>query len=277
MNEYHLHMKIPKEVFQQFKDVRGFSLRSARVFTAWSGSRSYGTQIVDPNAPVQSDYDVMMVAIPPPERVYGLNRWETPYQIQHEEWDVTVYPIHQFFRLLLNGNPSLACNLWSDRKSITYKTDSFNKVLHNREAFSSLKLVRAFIGYARGQFHKMELDRDMPTGDLGEKRKKLVETFGYDTKNAGHLVRLLIKCAEFVVTSKIQVFRTVDAPHLRDIRSGKFTLAEVKTEAEGLFEKIQSLLPFSTLPESPNSELAEQLLMDCYDEHWGTNDYPGYQ
>jgi len=270
-------MKIPKEVYQKFKETRGFSLRSSRVFTAWSGSRSYGTQIVDPNAPVQSDYDVVMVAVPPPEFVYGLNRWETPYQIMHEDWDVTVYPIYQFLRLLLNGNPSLACNLWSDRKSIIYKTDAFEEILLHKDAFSSLKMVRSFLGYARSQFRKMELTHYMPTGDLGEKRKKLVETFGYDTKNAGHLIRLLVKCAEFVVTHKIQVFRTVDAPHLRDIRSGKFALTKVKAEAESLFEKIQTLLPHSSLPENPNTELVEQLLMGCYEEHWGTNATTGHE
>lgn len=225
---------------------------------------------MDPAAPVQSDNDAVLVVVPPPRFVYGISPWTTPYQIQHEYWDVTVYPISQFIRLLLNGNPSLSCILWSDDRSIEWVSPHFAEILEHRDEFSSLKLVRAFTGYANGQFRSMELTQGKPTGKLGEKRKKLVETYGYDTKNAGHLIRLLRMCREFVVDGQLRVFRTRDADHIRAIRCGNFSIGQVREEAEQLFSEIETLLPSSPVPEQPNAGRVEELLMNCYKRHWNS-------
>ena len=268
-------MNIPSEIHRRFAESRGFRLSPSVMFAARSGSHSYGTQIVDPNAPVQSDNDAVLVVVPPENLVYGVAPWTTPYQLQHEDWDVTVYPLSQFIRLLLKGNPSLACILWSDDRSIDWVSPHFSKILECRDSFSSLHLVRAFTGYAAGQFREMELTQGRPTGKLGEKRKKLVETYGYDTKNAGHLVRLLRMCLEFLIDGKLRVFRTHDADHLRAIRSGNFSMGEVKEEADRLFREISLAIPASSVPEQPDTKFVERLMMDCYKNHWGT--FPNYQ
>jgi predicted nucleotidyltransferase len=101
-------------------------------------------------------------------------------------------------------------------------------------------------------------------GYMGEKRKSLVRKFGYDTKNAAHLIRLMRMCCEFLATAELNVFRTTDAQEIRDIKSGKWTLDDVKTEAERLFTYAEKIKDTSLLPETPNESEIDELVVDCY-------------
>jgi len=113
-------------------------------------------------------------------------------------------------------------------------------------------------------------------GYMGAKRKALVRKYGYDTKNAAHLIRLMRMCNEFLQTGKLNVFRDRDGAELIDIKQGKWTLDEVKLEAEDLFAKVKELKETSRLPENPNAEAIDALLIHLHqelyfpdDEDWG--------
>ena len=126
--------------------------------------------------------------------------------------------------------------------------------------FCSKLAISSFVGYAYGQLKRMEkfcTDK----AHLGEKRKKLIEQFGYDTKNASHLVRLLRMGIEFVETGDMQVYRTDDAQELIDIKRGKWSLEKVKQLSDRLFEQLESVGQKSPLPEEPDYEGAEKLLI----------------
>ena len=105
-------------------------------------------------------------------------------------------------------------------------------------------------------------------GYMGEKRKNLVKKYGYDTKNAAHLIRLLRMCCEFLETGELQVYRTDDAQEIKDIKSGKWPLEEVQEEAKRLFEWSHNRMQFSTLPEEPDFETINKLLVQLYEEHY---------
>jgi hypothetical protein len=98
-------------------------------------------------------------------------------------------------------------------------------------------------------------------GYMGEKRKKLVEKFSYDCKNASHLIRLLRMGIEFLTDGKLRVFRE-DAPELKDIKTGKWSLERVKAEANRLFILSQEAFVRSKLPEKPDTEKVEKLLIE---------------
>jgi polyhydroxyalkanoate synthesis regulator phasin len=98
-------------------------------------------------------------------------------------------------------------------------------------------------------------------GYMGEKRRKLIEKFGYDVKNASHLIRLLHMGIEALQTGDIKVLRNVDAEMLIDIKTGKWTLDEVKMYADELFHQVKKAYRKSDLPEEPNKEKVESLLM----------------
>lgn len=99
-------------------------------------------------------------------------------------------------------------------------------------------------------------------GFKGYKRKKLIEQYGYDTKDASHLIRLLRMGCEFMQTGEFQVKRTTDAQELMDIKTGGWPLAEVQEEADRLFEVFEAFKERSTLPDEPDRERAESLCVE---------------
>jgi hypothetical protein len=99
-------------------------------------------------------------------------------------------------------------------------------------------------------------------GYMGEKRKSLVLRHGYDAKNAAHCIRLLRMCKEFLVNGRMEVYRTRDAEELLDIKRGKWRLDQVKEQARELFEDIAAARDASPLPDGPDREAVERLLIE---------------
>ena len=98
------------------------------------------------------------------------------------------------------------------------------------------------------------------SGYMGAKRKRLVEQFGFDTKNAAHSIRLLRMACEFLQTGELVVDRSsVDAAELLSIKKGGWTLEECQEEADRLFEVLTAFYERSQLPEEPDYKLAEEL------------------
>jgi len=98
-------------------------------------------------------------------------------------------------------------------------------------------------------------------GYMGEKRKRLVLERGFDCKNAAHLIRLLRMCKEFLQDGAMQVYRHKDAAELMDIKNGKWTLDDVKAHAEELFAECREAKDKSELPDGPDREAVEEMLM----------------
>ncbi len=97
-------------------------------------------------------------------------------------------------------------------------------------------------------------------GYMGRKRKELVMKFGYDCKNAAHLIRLLKMGIEFLGQGVLYVDRSnIDAEELLQIKRGEWPLERVTEEAERLFKLAEKEYSLSPLPEAPDREAAERL------------------
>ncbi len=129
--------------------------------------------------------------------------------------------------------------------------------------FVSKQAYHSFSGYAYGQFKRMTNFKF--EGYMGEKRKKLVDKFGYDCKNAGHLIRLLKMGIEYLTEGVLYVERE-DAPQLLSIKNGEWTLEQVKREAEKLFALTQEAYIRSPLKDKPDYEKAERLVISILKE-----------
>lgn len=104
----------------------------------------------------------------------------------------------------------------------------------------------------RGKYYK---------GYMGDKRRQLVERFGYDTKNAAHLIRILRMGIEFLTEGVLYVERE-DKQELLNIKQGLWSLDDVKAESERLFALAQEAYVRSPLPPEPDRDRAERLIMD---------------
>ena len=104
-----------------------------------------------------------------------------------------------------------------------------------------------------------------------EKRKKLVEKYGYDCKNASHLIRLLKMGMEFLTEGRLFVERVSDASQLLDIKTGKWTLDEVKTEAKKLFALSEEAYVRCTLPQHVNLDLINETCVEILQNYLSSN------
>jgi len=102
------------------------------------------------------------------------------------------------------------------------------------------------------------------------KRSILEEQFGYDTKHAMHLVRLLRMGYEAVTEGILRV-RRPDAEELVAIRNGAWTYEDVVKYAEEMDAKVMAAIETSPLPKNPDIKLAAQLVMEVQDMVWNGN------
>ena len=93
------------------------------------------------------------------------------------------------------------------------------------------------------------------------KRAKLEEQYGYDTKHAMHLCRLLSMGTEILETGEVQVYRS-DAEWLMGIRRGKLSYQELLQWAKEREGRLVEAEARSELPSEPDREKAEQIVIE---------------
>lgn len=101
-----------------------------------------------------------------------------------------------------------------------------------------------------------------------ETRSVLEESFGYDTKHASHVVRLMRMGVEILSEGIVKVKRP-DAAELLDIRNGKWKYEELLEWAEYHDDLVRDkLYKSSFLPKSTDIKLAAKVLMETQDIVW---------
>jgi len=98
------------------------------------------------------------------------------------------------------------------------------------------------------------------------KRSELEEKYGYDTKHAYHLVRLIRMCREVLLTGKVIVKRP-DREELLAIRNGAWTYEQLIEFAEREDIALNELYNSTTiLPKVPNKEKLDQLCIKLIEQ-----------
>lgn len=92
-------------------------------------------------------------------------------------------------------------------------------------------------------------------------RAELEKKFGYDTKHACHLMRLLRMCREILETGKVLVKRP-DAEELRAIRSGAWSYERICEFAENEDKALNEVVKKSKLPSSPDTNTIQSIVYD---------------
>ncbi len=222
------------------------------------GSQAHGTYV--PTHPDSvDDEDLMGIVVMPMDHYIGLKSFEVQ-EIKFERYDLVIYDIKKFVSLLLKQNPNVIMLLWLQDHWYTKRSEWGDLLIQNRTAFSSKAAYQSFTGYAYGQLKRMTHFQAYE-GYMGAKRKALVDKYGYDTKNAAHLIRLLKMGIEFLNTGQMNVFRH-DNEMLIEIKYGKWSLLKVQTEAERLFKMAEESFVRSKLPDQPNIKRANELCQE---------------
>ncbi len=239
-----------------------FDLFEHSIILGYRGSTVHGTYISDNQ--LIDDIDVMGVAIPPLQYYTGMEKFEQFERLPEQEdksdpWDIVIYEFHKFVRLLIKSNPNVMQLLWLPDKFYINVSDIGKELIANRDLFATKNAYHAFSGYAYGQLKRMTADRT--NWRMGAKRKLLVERYGYDVKNAAHLIRLLRMGIEFLNEGELYPERK-DASQLIQIKRGEWSLEKVKATADKLFEKCEMAYINSKLPKAPDVDKIKQLVFE---------------
>lgn len=223
------------------------------ILKTYAGSISYGT-----NTP-ESDTDYRGVCIPPKEYLLGLKSFDQHEQLQPT--DEVIYSLRKFVNLAMANNPNIIDVLFVDQKHVVFE-NAFGKDLRNiRESFLSKNVYKTYGGYAHAQLKRMTTVAKNSEG----KRLDSVDKYGYDTKNALHLIRLLRMGIEILETGAVNVFRP-DGKELLEIRAGKYTKEEILAEANKLYSKLDTVYETSDLPRKPDFDTVNEWLIRTQEE-----------
>lgn len=98
-------------------------------------------------------------------------------------------------------------------------------------------------------------------------RTKSIEQFGYDTKFAMHLIRLLHEGTE-LLSGKDLVFPLPEEirSKLMEIRHGKWPISKILLEAESMMERAEKM--DSPLPRTPDTKKVEEMLVEILSTFW---------
>ncbi len=230
--------------------------RDNLILLTLGGSHAYGL------ATETSDRDERGVALPPVSWLVGFpttSDREQTYDQTHgaagSDHDLVVHTLAKFCRLALNGNPNILDVLFCRDAEVLQQTWVGQQLRQMREKFLSKRLYTSYSGYAASQLKRM---RNHNT-DHGS-RQTAVERFGYDPKNAMHLVRLLRMGKTVLETGEVEVYRR-DRDELLAIRRGDFTATQIQAMAEALDVECREAVRHSSLLEHPDWEEVEQWLM----------------
>ena len=237
------------------------------IFLGYRGSIAHGMYLpnTDPNS--IDDKDIMGVYLSSPPNYIGIKKEKDVREKWYKEWDCVYYELLKIVSLLIKGNPNVLCTLWLDKQYVLHSSEEWERLVSIRDAFACKNVYHSFCGYAHGQFHRMtHMAFD---GYMGEKRKALVEKYGYDCKNAAHLIRLLRMGIEFLTEGVLYVERKNDATQLLEIKRGEWTLEQVKNEAEHLFRLCEEAYVRSPLKAQPDIEKINSVCVDILRDHIG--------
>jgi predicted nucleotidyltransferase len=235
------------------------------ILLAYRGSISHG--LFQPNHDPNSvdDRDLIGIFVHPLDHYLGFGYRKVVSEKWYGEYDCVFYELRKIMYMLFKSNPNVMSLLWVDKKHILYEHLIAKELRKNRELFSSKEAYHSFTGYAHSQLKKMT--HLAYEGYMGEKRKALVKKYGYDTKNASHLIRLLKMGLEFLVEGRLYVERTKDAKYLLDIKKGQYSLEYIKKESEKLFSLVEEAYIRSHLPPKPDRDKIEILMMKLISDY----------
>ena len=221
-----------------------------------AGSRAFGTAVET------SDTDYRGVIVPPEEYFYGLSHFEQ-YEVPGQ--DEVYHEFRRFLRLTSAGNPSFLEVWWAPESKETADPEPHERIQAawwrktKRDLWSLLlskKLLKPHLGMAQAHLAKLEHGGK----NCGVKGREAIAEFGWNTKDASHVIRVLHQAHELLTRGAL-TFPRPEAAMLMDIRKGNWTLDQVHHAEADLTKLIREVAEKSDLREEPDVKAVNQWLV----------------
>ncbi len=258
-----------KELYQRIQDRLPKWARS-NILTGLCGSHIHGTYIEPEAAYGTDDIDVFQIVIHPRTFYLGLDYYqhkEDSFQTHGESLDIVVYDLPKYVYLLTQGNPNVNSYLWLEPYEYLGESSAGRILIDSREHFLSQKMFLSFGGYAYGQLKRMTHGERL--GYMGLKRKQLLETHGYDTKNAAHCIRLFYTAIHLAKYNTLKIKLTGDELTLvKSIKRGERNVGEVERLAIDLNDQFLTIKKASPLPKEVDRDTVNEILKKTFEAAW---------
>lgn len=252
-------------------------LARATIFLTRAGSHAHGT------ARAGSDLDLRGVCIVPLATRLSLfehfEQYEGPLDAalaarigeldsgDAPKIESVVYDVAKLLSLCAAANPNALELLFADERDWLLHTPQWHRLHDARRTFLTHKVQDTYLGYALAQLQKIErhrgrLESDTPIrAGRNPARAELERRFGYDTKHAMHLIRLLRMGLEVLRTGELLV-RRPDAEELLAIRDGALSFDELLTLATDLQSQFHATVPHPSLARDIDAPRIDALLLE---------------
>lgn len=217
--------------------LREYDLYQHVIFRCVIGSRAYG---LDDS---ESDTDRRGIYLPPARAHWSL--WGVPEQLENLETEETYWEIQKFLTLALKANPNVLECLYSP--IVEHATDLAREILAMRSSFLSKMVYQTYNGYVMSQFKKLQ-------GDLRNKG-------AVKWKHVMHLIRLLISGVTVLREGYVPVRVEEHREKLLSIKRGEIPFEKIEQWRLSLHKEFDAALENTTLPERPDYEQANELLI----------------
>lgn len=233
------------EVLKHFKDrlgeapnsLQSFDLEHHVIYRCVMGSRAYGLDTEE------SDTDLRGIYLAPAELHWSL--YGAPEQFEDDGQQACYWELQKFLTMALKANPNILECLWSP---LVQKAGPVaEELLAVRQKFLSQMVFQTFNGYALSQFKKIAQD----LRNQGQVR----------WKHAMHLLRLLMTGSAILRTGDVPVHVGGERDRLLAVKGGEFTWEEIDAWRQRLHREFESALAETRLPERPDYEAANSLLI----------------
>lgn len=231
------------EVLKLFKDrlepcgTRDFDLDEHVIYRCIVGSRAYG---LDTDT---SDTDLRGIYLAPAELHWSL--YGAPEQFEDNATQSCFWELQKFLVMALKANPNILECLYSPL--VDKVTPIGQQLLAIRDRFLSQMIFQTFNGYALSQFKKIEQD----LRNQGEVR----------WKHAMHLLRLLMTGAATLREGRVPVHVGPRRDELLAVKRGELSWQKVDAWRQELHRDFEQALAETKLPERPDYEAANELLL----------------
>ncbi|MBE2286476.1 MAG: nucleotidyltransferase domain-containing protein [Prosthecobacter sp.] len=236
------------EVLKLFKDrldpagAHDFDLEEHVIYRCIVGSRAYG---LDTEA---SDTDLRGIYLAPADLQWSL--YGAPEQFEDNATQSCYWELQKFLVMALKANPNILECLYSPL--VDKVTPIGERLLAIRDRFLSQMIFQTFNGYALSQFKKIEQD----LRNHGEVR----------WKHAMHLLRLLMTGAATLREGRVPVHVGPHRDELLAVKRGELTWDKVDAWRQELHHDFELALAETKLPERPDYEAANGLLLTARNE-----------
>jgi predicted nucleotidyltransferase len=229
-----------------------------------------------------TDIDIAGVYIQPPEWILGIPQmrvnedgerrlfdpdvhvWKAVghnTKVEAGEIDLNLYSLRKWANMAASGNTTALEFLFVDcGRSLPV----WREIVAQRTHFLSKKAGHHFIAFAKAMLLRLNGGN---TGKHGQ-RPELEAEFGYDTKGAMHMLRVLGEGLELMDRGEITL-PCPEAPFLKDVRNGKFDREEINKIADARFEILEEWTAKAWLPDELDRAKISEIITKAQIEFWG--------